>query len=489
MKKRIVTFSFFAAFFAQATALPDFVDPRDKQVYKTIQIGDRRWMAENLRYNLDDTYCYNNSQNNCDKFGRFYDWAATARLRKMFNSHEAEKKRKEVHDICPEGWHVSTNEDWMKLIYFVYENNTKSDVGRSIKSKKYWSKQEDGFIGTDDFGFNALPAGGRSDNLRSIDRDAAAYFWAAEEEDASTASLWTLHQTNGLVKNIVEKKEFSFSVRCVEDKEYSYEKPKTALEENPTPVVKKKKKKKRTFKFPTVRIGDQIWMAENLKVSVPGSYCYNDDEENCNKYGRLFTWAAAMALPPEASQMEMKDQIGEIHQGICPEGWHIPNLEDMDWLKLFIEDDGDVIAARLKARKQWPYSPHASEGIMTLGFSALPSGIKTFSKPCDEPQTVESTTENTIEQETPSEVAAESDYSQASENPSEEYVEPAPICQPLPPYIMKDSLTGFWTNEELTFETATARILTYDSDEFIRDSSNKQNAFPVRCILDPPKSR
>ncbi len=72
------------------------------------------------------------------------------------------------------------------------------------------------------------------------------------------------------------------------------------------------------------KIGDQIWMQENLKVThTPDqtditSYCYNNDLDNAEIYGRLYTWDVAM----NGSTVEMA-------QGICPSGWHIPS--DQEW--------------------------------------------------------------------------------------------------------------------------------------------------------------
>ena len=75
-------------------------------------------------------------------------------------------------------------------------------------------------------------------------------------------------------------------------------------------------------KYKTVKIGEQIWMAENLKVTKDRdgnpiqSYCFNDDEKNCEKYGRLYTWDVALKL--------------------APEGWHLPSDEEWKVLVDFL---------------------------------------------------------------------------------------------------------------------------------------------------------
>jgi uncharacterized protein (TIGR02145 family) len=79
--------------------------------------------------------------------------------------------------------------------------------------------------------------------------------------------------------------------------------------------------------FKTVRIGNKTWMAENLNTPTEGSYIYNDNAQLAPKFGRLYTWDAAMKA--------------------CPAGWHLPS--DAEWTDLVTRLGGeDVAGGKLK---------------------------------------------------------------------------------------------------------------------------------------------
>jgi uncharacterized protein (TIGR02145 family) len=104
-------------------------------------------------------------------------------------------------------------------------------------------------------------------------------------------------------------------------------------------------------KYRTVKIGSQIWMAENLNYAIKNSGCYEKQDVNCEKYGRLYTWKAASK--------------------ICPEGWHLPNKTEFE--TLFNSVGGKAAAAKkLKTKNGW----REGNGFDTYGFSALPAGSK-----------------------------------------------------------------------------------------------------------------
>jgi uncharacterized protein (TIGR02145 family) len=125
--------------------------------------------------------------------------------------------------------------------------------------------------------------------------------------------------------------------------------------------------------YGTVGLGEQWWMAENLRVTRdPGgnpitSLCYDEDEGNCEMYGRLYTWDAAMAGSAE-----------EGAQGICPQGWRVPS--DTDWTRLFEFLGGiDVAGGKMKeaGTAHWFAPNTAATG--ESGFAGLPAGGYTAS--------------------------------------------------------------------------------------------------------------
>jgi uncharacterized protein (TIGR02145 family) len=122
--------------------------------------------------------------------------------------------------------------------------------------------------------------------------------------------------------------------------------------------------------YETVTIGTQIWTAENLNCNVSGGVCYDNDPANCAKYGRLYDWATAMALPSSCNSNSCSNQVKTKHQGICPSGWHIPS--DEEWTVLTDYAGGSSTAGiKLKATNGWNNN---GNGTNDRSFAALPGG-------------------------------------------------------------------------------------------------------------------
>jgi uncharacterized protein (TIGR02145 family) len=136
--------------------------------------------------------------------------------------------------------------------------------------------------------------------------------------------------------------------------------------------------------YRTVVIGTQTWMAENLNYAIEGSKCHGEDGElssaevqaNCDKYGRLYDWSTAMALPSNCNSNSCSNQIQSKHRGICPSGWHIPSNDDWDRLTDYA-GGYEIAGAKLKSTSGWnrnDYEDKSGNGTDEYGFSALPGG-------------------------------------------------------------------------------------------------------------------
>jgi len=170
------------------------IDARDGKKYNTVRIGGKRWMAENLNYQTEiSSWCFNNADSNCNKYGRLYDWnsAMTA---------------------CPNGWHLSTKREWDNLVDL---GGGEYVAGKKLKSTSGWM---DGVLsngnGTDEFGFSALPGGaGRYDDRHHF----------------GGGNWWTDYNSNAYSQHInsgdgmrdggfdIDIVDYGLSVRCVED--------------------------------------------------------------------------------------------------------------------------------------------------------------------------------------------------------------------------------------------------------------------------------
>ena len=177
-----------------------FKDKRDGKSYKTVRVGFTNWMAENLNYASDSSWCYRDTASYCAKYGRLYNWDAAMKA-------------------CPAGWRMPAREDWMGL----FQTADFRTLGNKLKSKTGWAQSgnrtdgngTDG-NGTDDFGFSALPGGTKSQySYGNAGREGR--WWMSTEASRTGAFSQSLESDYPDAKESAYEKVRGLSVRCVEE--------------------------------------------------------------------------------------------------------------------------------------------------------------------------------------------------------------------------------------------------------------------------------
>ncbi len=196
-------------------------DSRDGQVYKIVTIGKQVWMAQNLNYETDASYCYKNQSDNCNKYGRLYTWADAMDSAGAWSSNGAECGYAKtcspiypVRGVCPKDWHLPTYNEWQSLFSAV---GGRSGAGLMLKSVSDWLN---GGNGTDEFSFTVLPAGNGLTYGSGIDEGRYARFWIPTERKGDERLnadyvYFTSSSDNAISASL--PKSYAFSIRCVKD--------------------------------------------------------------------------------------------------------------------------------------------------------------------------------------------------------------------------------------------------------------------------------
>jgi len=216
----------------------------DGNIY-SVMIGDQKWMAENLRtihyadgtalidgegvgnVTLDYTtkyyFWYNDdSTTNAETYGALYTWAAI-----MNGSGSSNNNPSNVQGVCPDGWHLPSDEEWTELTDYLTNNGygyegSGVDIAKSMASTSGWTTYGTaGTIGNDQIsnnnsGFTAVPGGMRDVNSFD-DLENGTTFWSATEGGSSRAWARGLGYVNSIVGRGDDRQNLGYSVRCIQD--------------------------------------------------------------------------------------------------------------------------------------------------------------------------------------------------------------------------------------------------------------------------------
>lgn len=185
----------------------EYLDVRDTQVYRTVQIGEQVWMAQNLNYKSDTlSSCYRNDSLNCLQWGRLYPW-------------------EKALAVCPDGWHLPDTSEYRILVDYVNEHKGDLKLGESLESLETGKY--------DIFGFSILLGSGYSPGGVAFDKGGKtigdAFIWTASETDGKEAMIppeeyaiaRCLRNNKSMYGNVLGviafEKEDWLSVRCLKD--------------------------------------------------------------------------------------------------------------------------------------------------------------------------------------------------------------------------------------------------------------------------------
>jgi uncharacterized protein (TIGR02145 family) len=203
-----------------------FTDSRDSKTYRTVEIGTQTWMAENLNYKTDSSWCYGNKDSNCSKYGRLYSWAAAMGLSSSYNKSLWGGSDVNHQGICPSGWHLPSDSEWTVLANYVSQTSNMgnmddygswSAIGQLLKTNYGWHDTTSSGTGTNAFGFAAL-AGGVIDSSGSFMGDSLLTAWwsSTENKDIGAVDIILFYSDDSLSRG-TDIKAYDYSVRCVMD--------------------------------------------------------------------------------------------------------------------------------------------------------------------------------------------------------------------------------------------------------------------------------
>jgi len=198
------------------------------KTYKTIEIGGQIWMAENLDYNVSGSECYGKDLAKCAIYGRLYDWKTAMKLPEC-NSDSCSSQINANHQgICPDDWHIPSNEDWNKLLRYVDDDNDgigsefsgryfSFTAGRYLKAAGWDSYDGKSDNSEDKYGFSALPGGIANDYSGDFESIGVLGTWWSAHGSSGMFFAWDMISGEDFVLSGLNREAGMSSVRCLKN--------------------------------------------------------------------------------------------------------------------------------------------------------------------------------------------------------------------------------------------------------------------------------
>jgi uncharacterized protein (TIGR02145 family) len=191
----------------------------DGNIYATVKINDQCWMAENLRSThyadgapIEGYYSVNFDESNDSVYGKLYTWYAAMDKDTAFAS-----KLDTIgsQGICPNGWHVPSNYEWIKLIHYIGDYGYYGGYRLKEIGTVHWESPND--KANNITGFTALPAGyiDKKGNQKEIGEE--AYYWSAFRDMEKASPINLSYDSQYIYIQSMRMKNYA-SVRCIKDK-------------------------------------------------------------------------------------------------------------------------------------------------------------------------------------------------------------------------------------------------------------------------------
>lgn len=231
--------------FYSVTAYPQksgtFIDERDGNEYRWVRIGQQTWMQENLSFET--------------KKGSWVNDDITTQFLSPFHNKKYDQKLYEIYgrlynwkmanEVCPEGWHLPSDEEWIQLEISIgmseeiarsTEDRT-NDFASCLKAQEGWGyknllkerSKKDSLLelnyqdprarDMNTYGFTALPGGARLAGFITPSYAAAgmeAHFWTSTK-NGSRYYTRSLYNGNIFIERRLQSKKRGLSVRCVKN--------------------------------------------------------------------------------------------------------------------------------------------------------------------------------------------------------------------------------------------------------------------------------
>jgi uncharacterized protein (TIGR02145 family) len=459
----------------------------DGNQYLTLVIDSVEWMAQDLRTsrfsNGDAVPNYTNNtdwQNaNSSAAWSWYnnDSIASSEYGKLYNGNAVTDER----NICPDGWHVPTSYEWRSFLAQTGDTVDGFWFGDVIESATGGSDLKDGDSWNGNGGSNTTGFSGKPGGKRNIDGsfeggNNQGYWWCSDGSPSYSNTLGArkLDETDALYR-LDAVKGNGMSVRCkanqfgcLDTMAYNYSSLASSDDgncyygvaatcdvtevHNPS-LVYGSMTDQQGNTYRTIQIGNQEWMAENLKAteyrdgtslsqvtnnndwineSLGAWDYYNGDAGNDCPYGKIYNGYAV-----------------ENPLGICPTGWHVPDTADWNTLSLYLDPASNVICVGCcDINNPCNQSEIAGGAIKSVGFGYWPSPNST------------------------------------ANNSSGFSGLPGGYRDPFTGSFFNIQNSGLWWSSSANANDKYYQILTYNTETFARNLGAKVFGMSIRCIRD-----